>query len=492
MPLPRRTILHNLTALAASQLAARTIRFLYLVAIARFLDAREVGLFSYGMAFYLSLAVLSIFGQDTLLATRIGRKRFQFAVVAAHSLTILAAAIAVTAGLGLGFLWSTESDPQVARALGFFMLALMARGLAVWVRSCYVALEKATWIPRYELVFRGLEALTGVVVLWLGAGLLAICFLHFAYWALEAVLSFRRLKLETGVGLRLGVGGRLLRNYALAAAPVTLGIWLLLLFPQIGIVGLRHMQSDIAQVANFAIAMQFVTTLFVLPVSLGQAILPGLTRAQRSRNAADLLALATVLKFCLVGGAVVAALAGPIGPWLIPLLFGARYLAAGEAFGSLMWGLGPLSAAFIAVSALNGLGARGPAARAAFTMVAIQVAGMLALGEYAGMDAMNATIAAFLAASLAGMALSAVALTSALQSGGGFENGQASVPLGWWPRPTAILIVCAVIGLSHWLSPHWAAFAGMAAALAGTMALGVFSRHELAALLVKAGFRSVS
>lgn len=483
LPLARRSILHNFSALTSTQVAGRLIRFLYLAVAARFLSADDIGLYAYGMAAYLSLLGLAALGQSTLLATRIGRKPSYFAVTVAHSLTILLTGLVVVTAAGFGLLWLTEPDIAVRQVLAFFLLALVARGFASWVRNCYVALERATWIPRYEFAFRGFEALTGIAALWLGAGLLFICFLHFAFWTLEAVASFALLMRDTGFRLRLGTQMRLLRRYALMSMPIMLSLWLLNLFPQLGIIGLRQIQPDSAQVAHFAIAMQFVTTLFVLPASLSRAILPGLARAHRNRDEKDLMALLTALKLCLVGGALAAAATAAFGPWLVAAVFGERYLAAGEAFASMIWGLGPYSAAFIAASALNALNFNGRATAAAFLMVAIQGGGMILLAGPGGLDPMDATVAAFLLASLAGMAWSFRGLTTALR----LDAGRAR--RGWWLAPTGLLVACAAIGLAGRLDPVWVLALGIALTLAGTAILRVFSRCELAVLLAKAGLR---
>jgi O-antigen/teichoic acid export membrane protein len=50
--LSRLPILGNFKALVLTQLLGRVIRFLYLIAIARLIRPEEVGLYSYGIAFY--------------------------------------------------------------------------------------------------------------------------------------------------------------------------------------------------------------------------------------------------------------------------------------------------------------------------------------------------------------------------------------------------------------------------------------------------------
>lgn len=481
MTVDRRSILHNVGALVSTQVAGRVIRFIFFVAVARYLSAAEVGIYSYGMAAYLSLLGLGAFGQSTLLATRVGRHRACFARTAAHSLTILVTGLVVVTTFGLGLLWLTEPESTTRWALAFFMLAILARGLAMWVRSSYVALERSTWIPRYEVMFRSAEAVIGIAALALGAGLVAICFLHFAFWTLEAAASILLMTRDTGVRPRFGTRLPLLRRYAMASLPIMLALWLINLFPQIGIIGLKQLQADVAGVAHFAIAMQFLTTLFVLPVSLSQAVLPGLARAQRNRSEADFMVLRTVLKLSLIAGALAAAATAVIGPSMIVMVFGDRYLEAGLALVGMMWGFGPYAAAFIAICTLNALNFRARSATAAFLMVMIQTGGMVLLAGPAGLDPVTATITGFLLASLAGMAWSLDGLALALS--------QASAPTGrrWWMTPAAIVLLSAAISLGGWMHPLLASLAVLAVILVGTTL--VLSRRETAALFAKAGLR---
>ena len=219
--LSRIPILGNFKALVLTQLIGRVIRFLYLIAIARLLRPEEVGLYSYGIAFYLIFLFLAHFGQETLLSTRIGGHRHRFAATSAYSFSITLIMISITAVLAFIFLNLIETDAASFHALSFFVLALIVRGLTAWVRSCFIALELATWIPRYEFTFRSLEAITGVVWLLYGGGLLVICFLHFAFWALEAAASFRLLARCRGFRLRMGTNWRLLKGFISISALFT-------------------------------------------------------------------------------------------------------------------------------------------------------------------------------------------------------------------------------------------------------------------------------
>ena len=100
----RRKILGNFFALAWTQIAGRLIRFAYLVAIARFLSQSDVGIYAYGMAAYIAVTGIGLFGQDILLSTRIGRKRQMFGVIAGHSLALVTLTLLLGTIIGLAAL----------------------------------------------------------------------------------------------------------------------------------------------------------------------------------------------------------------------------------------------------------------------------------------------------------------------------------------------------------------------------------------------------
>lgn len=468
-------VAQTFAALASTEVIGRLIRFAYFVAIARFLTPGEVGVYAYGIAFYLTLLGLAVFGQNVFLSTRIGRRPRSLAVIAPHSLTVAAGMIALTAAGGLVFLWAGGAGPGEAWALGFFVLALIARGFTAWVRFCFVALERARWIPRYELLFRGGEALAGTLALLMGGGLVTVCFLHALAWALEAVASFRLLRARTDIPLRLGWDRRLLVRIIRISTVYALGLWLIQAFGQIGVIGLKLAQPDTATVAQFAIAMQLLTTLMIFPAALGQAILPGLSRARRLGDTADIRLIATAIKASLIGGAMIAVVAGVFGPWLVTTVFGARYGSAGETFAVLAWALGPYAAAVIAPQALNALGARHLAAWSAALMVATFVTVMALTMPYGDLQA---AVVASIAASSAGAAVAALYLTEQIGLAGP----------GWWLRPAALLAATgAVFAASTTAAPGWAML--LLVPLLAVLAwwLNVFTREEITAILAKLG-----
>ena len=469
-------VAQNFAALASTEVIGRLVRFAYLVAIARFLTPEEVGVYFYGIAFYLTLLGLAVFGQNVFLSTRIGRRPRSLAIIAPHSLTLMVGTIALTAAGGLVFLWTGGAGTGEAQALGFFILALIARGVTAWVRFCFLALERAGWLPRYEFLFRGGEALAGTLVLLMGGGLVSICFLHFLAWALEATASFRLLRARTDVPLRLGWDRRLLVQIIRISTVYALGLWLIQAFGQLGVVALKLAQPDSATVAQFAIAMQLLTTLMILPGALGQAILPGLSRARLLGDEADIRLVATAIKASLIGGGLIAIVAGVFGPWLVVTVFGARYGLAGETFTILAWTLGPYAVAVIAQQALNALGARHLAALSAALMVATFITVMALTMPYGDL---RAAVVALIAASSTGAAFAALCLTKRI--------GLARP--GWWLRPAGLLAATgAVFAVGTTAAPGWAMLLLVPFLMVLVWWLRIFSREEITAILAKLGF----
>jgi O-antigen/teichoic acid export membrane protein len=274
----------------------------------------------------------------------------------------------------------------------------------------------------------------------------------------------------------MGTNWRLLKGFISISALFTANAWFLAVFSQLGIVGLRLVQPDTAVVAYFAIAMQFFTTLMIFPISLSQAIVPGLSRAYRNQTETDLQTVATAMKAALIIGGMIAVVANATGPWAITLLFGDRYLAAGETFAWLSWAIGPYAAAFMAAQALNALDARERGALTALVMVGVHVivmALLVSLGQGLASDWTGGSIGAATLGLLAGSFLGAAVGLAALGS-------RVKIPgHGWWIKPMVLTVMPA--GVMH--------LTFLPSLVAGTLALfllvalvwitGVFSQAEL-------------
>jgi len=461
-------------ALLGSQAIARGIRFVYLIMIARVLSSDEVGVYLYGLAFYQGIMVLSIFGQDVFLSTRLGRSAKRAARLTSHSLTLIALTITLGLIAGLAFVQLTEQRPLVAHAANVFLAALVVRSFVVWVRYGGIAREDATWIPRYELIFRGGEALVGTILLLSGAGLLAICYLHFLALAVEAFFALRLMRRRFGITIRFGRDRRLLTRIAGASAVFAVSTGLLQVLSVAGLITLKLMQPDTAIVAQFGIAMQLLTTLLVVPLSFGGALLPALGRVRRSGGDLEVESLATVIKAALVLGGLVAIFAQALAPWFVSLLFGADFEPAGHAFAWLSWALGPYAVVLIVGQALNSLNSP---IRAAWLATATVLLNVVLVVAFVQEGALLAASIALCIASFAGCLLGLL-----------FLNGRIGSPgHGWWARPLAAVVVVGLAMQPEVLPSLLTAPILAALLLLCVWWLGLFSRNELDFVLARLG-----
>jgi len=379
-------------------------------------------------------------------------------ILIAHSLTLRLVMTGIVAVLLLVYVVVTEPDPQIRLAVIFFVLALIPRSIVFWVRQCYLAMEHTTWIPRWEAGFRGAEAVLGAAALWFGGGLLAICFIHFLFWTLELGAALWRLVHQGSVSLRLGRDPRLLKRLSQVSVFFMLSYWLADSFQIVGVVIVKELQPDTAMVGFLGLAMQFLSTLMVFFVTLGDAMVPRLSRAYSRQGAARLEVVPQLMRTVMLGGGLTAILATSYAPPLIEWMLGGRYDQVGPLFALLCWALGPFAVVLLSIQSLNAMGGWRDGVIVAVVAMAVQVG--LLLSWAADGDVFRAggsiVIAAFVGAAL-GIALLGSRISSAGAGRGYLALGLLAVAyllveLGPLGTPWEGVLIAAAYLLINWLS----------------------------------------
>jgi O-antigen/teichoic acid export membrane protein len=423
-------------ALLGSQIAGRLIRFVYLLVLARQLEPSGLGIYLYGTAVYVGLMGFAGFGQGVFLAERLPRRTAGAGIWFAHSLTIRlgATVLAGLAGLAYAMIW--ESDPAIRAVVLVFIVALLIRSFVQWVRESHVALEDAGWIPRYEALFRLLEASIGVLLVLAGADVLWLAALHAAIWGAEAVASAALVVRRGRWRPRLG------RRWRLLAPMTKSSLWFLgstgglLVFAQAPLMTLGLLGLPAAELGRFGIAAQAYFATLLVPSTLAMALVPAVSRVHRRADKADLQAVGTLIRWTLAAGTLIAIIAAAAAPWAFRTLLGSSYASSAAYFTVLAWAVGANAAAIIIVQALNALGAKKSAAATAVFMLLVQfaVATTLFLNGQGG----GAASAGVLAGAVAGYAA-------------GVWRLRGLVPIGdqlqWW-LPLLLLLCAAVIMLA--------------------------------------------
>ena len=342
-------------ALFAANLVARGVRLFYLAVLARLLSSDDLALFVYGLAFYILFSCLAGVAQGPFLSERRGRGRGNWARYVQHSLTLRMTATLLVVMGGVFYLFVQEGLDDSARVLMVLFLALLPRSYALWLRLVLVAMEDARPVPVFEAVARTFEVVVGIAWLVLGGDVLGLAVLHVLAWSLEAGwIHFHvvRNRLDLDFGRRPRLARRILAWSVLPTASQ----WMRLAYLQIGIVMLRDLVPN-ADLASYAIAIQFLSAGLMLPAALATAMRTSLSRDSRSGRR-DANKLAGVLPLVLLGGGLIAVLVNLVGPLPFAWLLGSDYLATGEMLMQLVWILGPLAALWLISDGLNQFGLR--------------------------------------------------------------------------------------------------------------------------------------
>jgi O-antigen/teichoic acid export membrane protein len=300
----------------------KLISFFYVLVLARFLGPDHLGIFSFGIALSLALSAFTNFGQNIFLLRHLGKRRYRIGPVLSHSLTlrVLLSVIGVIIALMLLTIFWGSRDTSFF-ALAIILSAIVSKAFVYSARDSHVALEDSSWVPRYELIFRGAEALTGLVFLLIGGGLLAVSLVHAFFWGLEAVFATRLVGLRTGCSMRFGTSRRFLRRIIKESFPYTIGVGLFVLFPQFCIIALKVLGAEDAVVAHYSVASQFIFAIAMPGILLSEVLIPVVRRLQRSDRLQEIDQLMKVVGLMIAAGASVAVIITAFAPWLINLFF---------------------------------------------------------------------------------------------------------------------------------------------------------------------------
>jgi O-antigen/teichoic acid export membrane protein len=317
------SIAKNAVYLLGVNVLNRVVRFLYVIALARYLGPELYGLINYGISWYLTFLSLSCLGMAVILSREIGRDKSRGAWIGSLTLTLRSSA-AIIAAIACAILgWLLESKPEVKTLLIVFSIGLVGRSLAKWAENVFTAYEVSKYAFRIQAIFRTFEVFVGTAFLLAGGGAMAVVIVHAISWWLQGLcgLVLTRRKLVQlwfnwswhGVrqllveGSALGLGGSMAR-------------WL-----QMGpLVLFRYVSPSENSLAQFALAMQALIILRSVPLAISMASLPILRTSVTRQDRKEILFAETMIRATFVFGGVVGLAGLMAGPWFVQVLFGTR------------------------------------------------------------------------------------------------------------------------------------------------------------------------
>lgn len=362
-------VFRNARYIVGGRLFSQLTRFLYVLLLTRSLSAVEYGQFAHAQAFYLVSLPLIAMGTREVMATALGRDPDAGREVAHAALALrLIALVATLLVLGVSVLFVSVPDE---RALLMTSLAALAgRAAAAWSEHVMVACEHGRLALRQELIFRPIEVIAAVCVLALGGDLVALMVTHaLAWWAqaLQGLVVVQGRLFTVGTDFRPAALSRLVRQ---GVGPLIASVtytWLLsaplLVFEARG--------GDPHNTGQLALVLQVLQFLAVWPALMGQAALPVLAGAGARAERGHVRFLERLLPVMVLVAALLTALGEVLGPWIVPLVFGPSFSAAGRQLGLALLALPLASVAVTLSQAALAAGATGHSGAAAVVAVLV-------------------------------------------------------------------------------------------------------------------------
>jgi len=330
-----RPIGSNTGFIFGSQAVGSILRAIYAAVLAREFGPELFGLFSFGLGWYAAFLAVANMQLESYMSQQVARSPAMAIQVMSQSMTlrtfstVLAFVIAVATAIASG------EDELLTIVLLICAVAMAGRSAAMWCNSAFISRESARHVFRVEVTFRVAEVLVGVSVLVAGFGLIAIVVVHALAWWCQSIYSFWLVRGHfPGIHFRPRLCEQLqLVRAVLPVAIASVGATWLMQGPLVLYKDRVSVPSDLGVVA---LVLQIFILVAGIPVALGRAALPALSRTVARTDNKEALFLSVVLRTAIAGttGLIIAAYAA--GAWIIPLIFGEAYRPAGA---YLAWGM---------------------------------------------------------------------------------------------------------------------------------------------------------
>lgn len=346
-----RSIVRNAGFLLLAKIISRTLRVIYMVLLARHFGPELFGLFNYAQFWLLLFLPFALFGGGQVLVREIGVQRQQAEKVIGSSATLRSLTTFVSAMLLLILGFTLEQDIQTSWLLAVFAWALIFRSIAAWIQHVFIAFEATEYNLRQELVFRSLEVILGLGVLWLGGGLMQIALVHGLCWLLQALFGWRLINRHF---VRIHLRWQRTELLALmhAGALVAVTAFAVTAMLQGALVLYRQLFFDPLTVGQLAVLLQVLGILVMAPRALAAAALPILSRLVSAGKGGEHRSMSLMLRISIIISFTLCLPGFQFGGLLLHHLVGEEYQMASGLLGPTLWILLPFAVGFL-LSQLN-------------------------------------------------------------------------------------------------------------------------------------------
>lgn len=331
-----KSIARNTTFMTTARAVNVLARTVYVVLVARLLGPELYALLAYTQAWYLAFVPVAIFGLGNVIVRMVGMDRSSAPEVAAQSLTIRLLTTLVALALCVGIAWALADEPQTPFIISILSFALVGRAITAWAQHMFVAFEVTQHQLRQEVVYRLLELGLVVAALLIWRDILYLVIIHSVIWWVQAFAALRIVHRDL-TPIAFDWAPRRWLPMLKVAVPFFVAMIALNWQAQGPIVMFRMLAGDDVLAGQFSLAMQALAILSSLPEALAASALPILSRSAMRKDGKDVLYANGILRLSFIVGAAAGLCGLTFGPWLFPLVFGARFETAGILVGPILW-----------------------------------------------------------------------------------------------------------------------------------------------------------
>jgi O-antigen/teichoic acid export membrane protein len=324
-----KSILKNSAYLSGATLITSIAKVIYAIALAKSLGPELYGMFNLGMSWYLLFLPISLLGLDSILIREVGRNKDDSSRLIGHTLAIRSISstfISLVCFLSGYFI---ETDPTAKTLLFIFSIALLGRGLSLWVNSLLKAFEASFYVFWQETGFRLLELSLGITILYLDGGIVEVAIVHAASWLMQGILGFFLVS-KKFVSLTPYWEFKQIRILILQGLPFVVSGFLANWLFQGGIFVIRTFEGYTQDLGIYALALQALLIIGGICAGLGGAALPALSRSVDRGDGKSAYFIDLVLRAGILLGGILAICGLTIGTDLISWILGASYLPLAE------------------------------------------------------------------------------------------------------------------------------------------------------------------
>ena len=333
---PRALLAKNAAYLASARLLPRFLRVIYVIVLARYLGPELYGLFAYGQSYYLSILPITMFGLQIRLTKDIGISRENATAIMARTLAFQTGVAIAAALVSIGAAQLIEANVTVRHLLLVFSLAMLARAIVNWTQHVFVAFESTHYALKFEVFFRPIEIMIGLLVVLAGGRLLAVATVHALIWwahVIAALVVIHRHLAPVAFHCSWDDARALFRF----GWPLSLNVFCSGFLLQGPIVLYRQLVPHALHIGQIAVVFQALTILCILPAAITASSLPALARSVHRQDGHYLRFTRNMMRFGYGFGAIAGLIGLTLGSMVIPGVLGADYAFAGALFGPAVW-----------------------------------------------------------------------------------------------------------------------------------------------------------